>query len=125
MNLVRLILSSPPADADPLRMKLLTKTRPLTKTRFRIRSVSKDEADEPRPAPHAAHGPKRRAPYRCEGAQQRSEGRAPPHHEGGSAKANREPTDLRSASAYFIAIAVFRSAGEMRTPNRSHQMITL
>ena len=48
MNLVRLILSSPPADADPLRMKLLTKTRPLTKTRFRIRSVSKDEADEPR-----------------------------------------------------------------------------
>jgi hypothetical protein len=30
------ILSSPPAAADPLRMKPLTKTEPLTKTGFRI-----------------------------------------------------------------------------------------
>src|SRR5215471_2096182 len=29
-----LVLSSPPAGADPLRMKPLTKTRPLTKTGF-------------------------------------------------------------------------------------------
>jgi hypothetical protein len=35
-----LILSSPPAAADPLRVIPSTKTRALTKTRFRIRSIA-------------------------------------------------------------------------------------
>jgi hypothetical protein len=32
---------------------------------------------------------------------------------------------LRAVEVHLAAIAVVKSAGEMRTPKRSHQMITL
>jgi hypothetical protein len=42
----KILLSSPPAGADPLRMKPLTKARSLTKTRFRISNAA-DRLDRP------------------------------------------------------------------------------
>ena len=52
-----------------------------------------------------------------------------PSHGGGDLKSARVRRSLssylRAVEVHLAAIAVVKSAGEMRTPKRSHQMITL